>query len=170
MSKPSAYKDDQWKEIQSLNLDPIKIKLMNPEQDEGEPITRDRADELETYYKMFLYLTVKYPTKNIVPTKHVDEMWHAHILDTAKYASDCQNVFGYFLHHFPYFGMRGDEDQTNLKESFDETVELHMTEFGESPLGMRTRCCCTKCYGQCFGDGSGDAGLISDDLTRPAFA
>lgn len=116
--------------IASLNLDPIKIKLMDKK--EGKGWTRAQADNAEIAYKQFLQLNLKYPGKSIVPTATCDTFWHAHILDTQKYAEDCQKIFGYFLHHFPYFGMRGEEDAANLKTAFEETKALYASEFGNA--------------------------------------
>jgi hypothetical protein len=113
--------------IEALDLDPIKFKLMNRE--EGEGWSREYVDQLETAYKRFLTLVVKYPHEPIVPSKEVDKFWHGHILDTMKYAQDCQNVFGYFLHHFPYFGMRGEADAANLAEAGRKTARLYESEF-----------------------------------------
>ena len=55
-----------------------------------------------------------------------------HILDTRKYAEDCDKLFGYFLHHFPYFGMRGDDDRNDLQEAFTRSQSLMMQTFGEN--------------------------------------
>lgn len=99
---------------------------------EGKGWTRAQADAVEDAYKQFLQLNLKYPGKSIVPTATCDAFWHAHILDTQKYAEDCQKIFGYFLHHFPYFGMRGEEDAANLNQSFEETKALYASEFGDA--------------------------------------
>ena len=116
--------------IHKLDLDPIKIKLMDHE--EGEGWSRDQADVVELWYKRYLMLNLKFPKSSIVPNKLIDTFWHYHILDTMKYADDCQNVFGYFFHHFPYFGMRSSEDANNLKRAFASTEYLFLHEFGES--------------------------------------
>jgi hypothetical protein len=113
--------------IEALDLEPIKFKLINRE--EGEGWSREYVDQMEIAYKQFLTLVVKYPGETIAPSKDVDKFWHGHILDTMKYAQDCQNVFGYFLHHFPYFGMRGEEDAANLAEAGRNTARLHEYEF-----------------------------------------
>ena len=116
--------------IFSLDLDPIKFKLMDA--NEGYSWTRAEADRHEQEYKRFLALVAKFPEEAIVPNKDVDKFWHGHILDTMKYAEDCQNVFGYFLHHFPYFGMRDEEDAANLAKASERTHSLYRQEFGDA--------------------------------------
>src|SRR5712691_4725413 len=124
--------------IQALDLDPIKFKLMDTE--EGQGWSREYVDHMATEYKRFLMLSVKYPDETIAPSKDVDKFWHGHILDTMKYAEDCQNVFGYFLHHFPYFGMRGEEDAANLAEAGRTTQRLYEQEFGKAVLSQAAMC------------------------------
>lgn len=117
--------DDQA--INNLDLEPIKYKLVVEDNDTG--MTMAEADELGEKYRAFLYLSKKYPDKNIVPSKEVDIFWHAHILDTYKYQIDSENIFGRFFHHYPYFGMKDVADKQNLETSFNETVELYRNEF-----------------------------------------
>jgi hypothetical protein len=116
--------------IQALDLDPIKLKLTDPE--EGQGWSREHTDRMELAYKRFLTLLVKFPDETIAPTKDVDKFWHAHILDTMKYAADCERVFGYFLHHFPYFGMRGEQDAADLRVASARMHEIYEREFGEA--------------------------------------
>ncbi len=126
--------------IQALDLDPIKVKLMDS--DEGQGWTREYADTMETAYKRFLTLLVKYPQTTVAPSKEIDKFWHAHILDTLKYAEDCQQVFGYFLHHFPYFGLRGKDDAAQLAQAGKDMQGLYELEFGESmPSGPGSAYC-----------------------------
>ena len=40
----------------------------------------------------------------------MDAFWHQHILDTVAYQRDTVQIFGYFLHHFPYFGIWAAKD------------------------------------------------------------
>src|SRR5712692_2359901 len=115
--------------IQALDLEPIKFKLMDTE--EGQGWSREYVDQMEIAYRRFLTLSVKYSEETIAPSKDVDKFWHGHILDTMKYAEDCQNVFGYFLHHFPYFGMRGEEDAANLRAASANMHAIYEREFGE---------------------------------------
>jgi hypothetical protein len=85
--------------IAALDLEPIKVKLMHEESGEG--WTLERANAVEFEYRRFLYLMKKFPNEQTAPLVDVDTFWHYHILDTMKYAADCEAVFGYFLHHFP---------------------------------------------------------------------
>jgi hypothetical protein len=128
--------------IQALDLDPIKVKLMDPE--EGQGWSREYVGQMEIEYKRLLTLSVRYPEETIAPGKDVDKFWHGHILDTMKYAEDCQNVFGYFLHHFPYFGMRGEEDAANLAEAGKTTNRLYEKEFGEAAQTRAAYCAVAK--------------------------
>jgi hypothetical protein len=47
-----------------------------------------------------------------------------------KYAEDCHKVFGYFLHHYPYFGLRGEKDAANLAKAFATMQTLREKEYG----------------------------------------
>ena len=80
-------------------------------------------------YRQYLYLIRKY-NKNISPTLAIDAVWHNHILDTRKYVQDCQAIFGIYLHHYPYFGSRDDEDREHLEFAFENTKMLFKKEFG----------------------------------------
>ena len=113
--------------IRELDLAPIKFKLMDAA--EGEGWTREFVERIEVEYRRFLTLLAKYPNEPITPGKDVDRFWHAHILDTQKYVEDCERVFGRYLHHFPYFGMRGAEDAAALDAAGARTRELYAAEF-----------------------------------------
>ena len=143
-----------WAAIQNLDMGPIRMKLADPK--EGMGWAEEDLNEVERWYKRYLFLHFKYPTKRIVPTKTIDAFWHQHILDTRKYARDCEEVFGFFLHHFPYFGMRGEEDAANLEHAFEETLRLFESEFGDSPVGMRIS-------SHCRGGGNCDRGCTRCD-------
>lgn len=130
--------------IDDLDFEMIKIKLMDVE--EGEGWTRGYADQVDLEYRKFLALTKAYPELAIVPSGPVDKFWHNHILDTQRYGPDCEKIFGFFLHHFPYFGMRGAEDLSNLNTSWKNTIDAYRRHFGDPPpgfwdKGMR----CPKC-------------------------
>ena len=129
------------KDIEELEFDLLKLKLMDSE--EGEGWTKEYTDSVEREYRRFLALTRAYPELAIVPSGPVDKFWHGHILDTQKYGPDCEKVFGFFLHHFPYFGMRGAQDERNLTDSWINTIDHYRIHFGEPPHDLwdsGTRC------------------------------
>jgi hypothetical protein len=69
------------------------------------------------------------------PSMDVDTFWHYHILDTMKYARDCEEVFGYFLHHFPYVGLRGEDDLAAHERMGEHMAELYEQTFGQKYPG-----------------------------------
>lgn len=116
--------------IEALDLEPIKVKLMHPTSGEGWSLARANAVEFE--YRRFLQLMRRYPNEQTALLADVDTFWHYHILDTVKYAADCDAVFGYFLHHFPYLGMRGAADAATLERLGQRMGQLYEAMFGES--------------------------------------
>jgi hypothetical protein len=121
--------ENHFAPIAALDLDPIKVKLMHAESGEGWSLAY--ADAVEFEYRRFLYLMKKYPNEQVAPLFDVDVFWHYHILDTMKYAVDCQAVFGYFLHHFPYVGLRGAEDVKAHQRVGERMRELYEQTYGE---------------------------------------
>jgi len=116
--------------IAALDLEPIKVKLMHEESGEG--WTLERANAVEFEYRRFLYLMKKFPNEQTAPLVDVDTFWHYHILDTMKYAADCEAVFGHFLHHFPYIGLRGDDDEAAHVRVGQRMQQLYEDTFGEA--------------------------------------
>ena len=127
----------------NLDLEPIKFSLTQREDGPNWPL--NKAETLEVWYRRFLYLSSIYKDKVIVPSKDIDMFWHTHILDTQKYMLDCENLFGRYIHHFPYFGMRGEKDRNQLKKSFHETEELFLLHFSESPVSVGIADCGALC-------------------------
>lgn len=127
-----------------LDLSDVRMKLADP--DEGPGLSSGYIELMESEYRKFLALQLMYPDADIVPCKIVDEMWHRHILDTAAYRDDCDAVFGRFLDHFPYFGMRGEDDAQALHDAYAETLDRYRDAFGEPPEGTWvTRDASSKC-------------------------
>lgn len=139
--------DLSFADIWALDLSMVKLKLQDVE--EGMGWTTAEADTAEEEYKKFLALKRAYPEIDVVPNQIVDRFWHQHILDTRKYAEDCEVIFGDFLHHFPYFGMRDEEDAQNLKDAFEVTCRIYERHFGEDYASMDGRARCrTQCKPQ----------------------
>lgn len=115
--------------IEALDLTLIKFKACRKEDGYGWPAAY--ADRMEVAYKRYLMLHARHPELTLAPEQDVDRFWHMHILDTRKYAADCEATFGYFLHHFPYLGLRGEEDAKALQAAYQEMQRLCVEEFGE---------------------------------------
>ncbi|MEO8152971.1 MAG: hypothetical protein ABI605_07870 [Rhizobacter sp.] len=118
--------------IEALDLGLIKFKATR--QEDGYGWSPAHADKMEQAYKRYLILHAKYPAMTLAPDQDVDRFWHMHILDTRKYAADCETTFGHFVHHFPYLGLRGEDDAKALQSAFAAMQTLYAQEFGE-PMG-----------------------------------
>ncbi|MGK5025424.1 glycine-rich domain-containing protein [Janthinobacterium sp. RB2R34] len=125
-----------FKAIADLNLDAIKVKLMHRESGEGWSLEKANAVEFE--YRRFLILMKQFPEEETAPLMDVDTFWHYHILDTLKYAADCEQVFGYFLHHFPYIGLRGEDDEAAHQRVGERMKQLYEQTFGEAYVRAET--------------------------------
>lgn len=147
--------------IAGLDLTPVKYKLIR---ESG--WTSDQADRADRRYRVFLQLVLLWPDEVHVPTHEIDEMWHAHILDTYKYMEDCKNIFGYYLHHFPYLGLRGSEDARQADEKFALTRRRFMETAGIDLLDAADcgggGCGGGSCGGGSCGGGGGDGGGCGD--------
>lgn len=113
--------------VQALNFDRLKWKLCESSESK---MSKTECDIAEREYRRYLSLKKLYPGVELVPNKLLDEFWHAHILDTVAYHKDCETVFGHYLHHFPYFGIYGEDDYQNLVNAFSKTKALYEKHFG----------------------------------------
>lgn len=116
------------KAIFKLDLEPIKRKLMRGKP--GPAWSHERVDAAELEYRRFLLLMKMYPNELAAPSLDVDRFWHHHIVDTEKYARDCQAVFGYFLHRYPYLGLVGQEDASPRLQAGARMQQLYREVFG----------------------------------------
>ena len=89
--------------------------------------------EAEQFYRQFLALKMVYPKRAISPTVAIDEFWHAHILDTQAYIADCKALFGHYLHHYPYSGMKDMFELMLSQVVHKEMRELFLQHFGVDP-------------------------------------
>ena len=137
-------------DIAALDLEMVKMKLAEP--DEGAGWTAEQCEDAEVEYKRYLTLCRKFPAPahSVVPNKIMDTMWHYHILDTRAYCRDSDKVFGGYFHHFPYFGMRGDEDERDLIGAFGETKRRYEKAFGEPMDRTEMQKCWHECKGSCW--------------------
>jgi hypothetical protein len=124
--------------IDELSFSMLKIKLMD--KDEGEGWTYQECERIEWKYKMFLKLIYLYPKENIVPDKEIDIFWHYHILDTRDYIAVTNRIFGSYIHHYPYFGLNGEDDKKDLLSCFTKTESLFKKHFGFSLTNTNSVC------------------------------
>lgn len=120
--------------IEALDFYWIEQKLTSPSSDGFRKVwTHEGVRDAIRQYKNFMMLVKLYDgtEEKIVPSVEVDEIWHNHILDTNAYFKDCDIIYGKYMHHFPYFGMRGEANFQDLNNSFDRTQELYFKHFGE---------------------------------------
>src|SRR5450830_93474 len=131
---------DTMRKIEALDLEAIKRKLMHEQSGEGWSVAR--ADAIAKEYRRFLFMMHQFPQESFAPLVDVDTFWHYHILDTRKYAADCQQTFGYFLHHHPYVGLEAGDAAVNAAEhaQYGERMrQLYQASFGEAgPLAIQS--------------------------------
>lgn len=114
--------------VARVDFSMLKRKLVEEQKHAPEAVA-----SAEDLYRKFLALKLRYPGRVLAPTGPIDTFWHAHILDTRAYAHDCQELFGGYLHHYPYFGMRGPEDRADLERAFADTIDLFIRHYGIDP-------------------------------------
>jgi hypothetical protein len=117
--------------IAALDFSRMRQKLLNPSEGAGMDIAD--LDLAEAEYRRFLALHLAHPYAPLVPSKAVDAFWHAHILDTQRYADDCIRLFGHILHHDPYVGIDGPDSRRELEDMFTSTRALYEARFGRYP-------------------------------------
>lgn len=124
--------------IYKIDFSMMIQKITNPDPNVARLWDEESAHLVIKYYRNYLWLLRKYSSDYpvIPPSTDIDEIWHHHILDTYKYHEDCNAIFGQYLHHYPYFGMRGADDYAELERTFKITQKLHMIEFNEPILSF----------------------------------
>jgi hypothetical protein len=97
----------------------------------------ERARAAQEEYVRFLTLLQMRPGFMLVPwldsegRDDLDQFWHQHILDTAKYSADCNAVFGRIVHHNPHV-VRGSEEE---RKAVDKTRRLYARRFQSGTFG-----------------------------------
>jgi hypothetical protein len=117
---------------QQLDLSPIAYQLM--QSPAGPRWTKPQTVKALAQYLAFLYLSDCYPHLQLVPSLTIDQVWHYHILDTQKYAEDCQLLLGHMIHHFPYLGLRGESDRRNQQQAYTQTKRLLSQHFSHNSI------------------------------------
>lgn len=91
---------------------------------------RGDLDEMEQEYKKYMFLRCVVPHGVCIPTSEmVDDLWHAHVLDTRRYQEFCQEVKGEMIHHKP---TAADEENFALMPQYQSnTLSMYRKYFGE---------------------------------------
>ncbi|OHA59248.1 MAG: hypothetical protein A2589_03495 [Candidatus Vogelbacteria bacterium RIFOXYD1_FULL_46_19] len=84
-------------------------------------------ERVQEEYRRFLQLCKTYPEHKISAPPAIDELWHAHMLDSVHYMSDCDLYFGYYLHHDPCVS-----DEVDL-EGGNNTLKIYTETYGVEP-------------------------------------
>ena len=136
--------------IANLDLGYLGRKLLDADAFEaqrrnGERLwDEERVERALNEYKQFLALMHWNPEAVLVPSEDIDEVWHTHVLNTARYQADCETIFGRFQHHFPTFG-ESEEVQEEQMKGRDETLKLFEEAFGEVPQSYTSDDAYEKC-------------------------
>ena len=117
--------------ISHIDFALLKEKLVLSVEEGGHGWSADSADHAEVRYKKWLILKWMHENELIPPPTDIDTFWHRHILDSQAYMRDTAAIFGQYLHHYPYFGIRGPADNEKLVKAFENTKRLYREEFGE---------------------------------------
>jgi hypothetical protein len=113
--------------IQTIDLSRIENRLKRERLDwDNERITT-AIQEYRRYLTMILIFS-DHPF--MPPTRDSDEVWHAHILHTIKYAEDCESVFGIFIDHEPADGGGPPPELVQV------TYEAYRMIFHSDPQGL----------------------------------
>ena len=124
--------------IENLDLEYLGRKVLDDDAFEAERRNGERLwDEARVAralqeYKQFLALMLWYPEANLIPSEDIDDVWHTHVLNTARYQADCEAIFGCIQHHSPTYGA-SEEVQATHDNDHDETLECFEEAFGEIP-------------------------------------
>lgn len=137
--------------IEKLDLDRQKRKLLISD------FPKENIDLAMREFKRFLSLPVLFPSPDysLVPSKTIDVVWHEFILDTVRYRSFCNQIYGDYLDHVP-----GDTVAEGVMEAAGEpffyTKSLLKTAYGElsgTIWGPYAACDSGECRGLCWRPG-----------------
>ena len=86
-------------------------------------------DTAREYARWLEILTTDGSKTKFSPSKLVDELWHAHILDSKAYARFCHEHYGVYVHHEPSY----EESHAFHKPAFKACLLAYKKHFGHDP-------------------------------------
>ncbi len=140
MSREASVLENCWRSIENINFDMLGRKIKSQSRLNPFPWTADEWQQGITQYKRYIFILRKYQNGSLLlpPSSDIDEIWHHHILDTRHYFNSSFMIFGGYMHHFPYFGMRDTNDYQDLLRAFELTEELYELEYAERLYAVRS--------------------------------
>ncbi|CAE7622590.1 CBWD5 [Symbiodinium sp. CCMP2592] len=115
-SRPSLQQMQRFnasvEKVKALDLDAVVAFLVKKD-----GYSPTKAAELAEEYRKYLALVSI--GLSPVPSKKVDDAWHAHILNTKKYQADTRALLGHFLHHEPANLLLEQQGMKEQKSSMD---------------------------------------------------
>jgi hypothetical protein len=133
-----------WQKLDGLDWDLISKNLISSHTQHQ--WTAEKLQSAINLYKMFLCLHFLFPDIELAPTPEIDRLWHTHILlNTAKYIHDCQQLYGYTLHHYSAVGDKLEMIPQHQQLAFDVTKTLFAEIFGVDILQN-----CGSHWGDCL--------------------
>ncbi len=124
--------------VNKESLDLIRCKMSNSSEF---GLDSEGVEACIEEYRRFLILKMENPGVKLAPTSLMDKAWHIHILDTRRYAEDCEVMFGRFLHHHPsYNGVESEERGDVLIRASERMASLYSHRFGHDPLEGDSGC------------------------------
>lgn len=118
--------------LQAIDWGPIAFQLTDHHAGLG--WSCERAAHALAGYLQFLRAIALFPQSPLVPSQEVDQVWHCHLLDTQKYAADCQFLFGRFINHNPYAGVGTPSAAMVLRAAWQQTCDALMQSNPGEPL------------------------------------
>lgn len=120
---------DRWDRIQLFEFDDPHA---------NQPFSKGLAEEMEWDYEFTLQVIAEYrkfmllsslAPDSMVPSVHIDTVWHWHLLYTKSYRLFCQTALGCeFLDHNPGTGNYGEEEHFSLL--YKRTLACYEEFFG----------------------------------------
>ena len=119
--------DETWNKIAGLNLKSVRNKF-SAKKSWWWHLLHDPA-RIEAEYRQFLFLLATHADGALIPwSAELDDFWHQHILDTSKYAADCDAIAGRLIHHPPHPA----EGSAAYSLAIAQTRKLYLSAFSAS--------------------------------------
>ncbi len=134
----------------AVGIDLVQAALRS---DDFEEWSQGQIEHAAARYEKFFLLASKV-SGPIAPTRHIDKMWHLHMLHPKAYYEDCMRVHGEIFDHDGGFG-KGEGELPQLQATFEKTSQLWQATYGEDygqPVEDMEKCwhdCQGRCWNAC---------------------